>query len=86
MRRLLMSRLIRIFTVRLISLFFIPMFKIWHKQGRCRNLAVCPNIPDFTLVKIQKRKEIKSYSLLAQEKYYMNAQIAELDCCIFKWV
>ena len=29
---------------------FIPIFEIWNKQGRCSNLAVCPNIPDFTLL------------------------------------
>ena len=50
MRRLLMSRLIRIFTVCLVNLFFIPIIKLGNNQGGCRNLAVCPNIPDFTLV------------------------------------
>ena len=40
MRRLLMSRLIRIFTVWFVNSFFIPMIKIWIKQGRC------PNLPD----------------------------------------
>ena len=41
MRRLLMSRLIRIFTVCLVNLFFsIPVIKIGSKQGRC------PNLPD----------------------------------------
>ena len=49
MRRLLMSHLIRIFTVCLVNLFIIPIFEIWSKQGRCPKLAVCPNIPDFTL-------------------------------------
>ena len=49
MRRLLMSRLIRIFNVCLANLFFIPIFEIWNKQGRCPNLAGCPSIPDFTL-------------------------------------
>ena len=44
-----MSRLIRIFTVRLVNLFFIPIFEIRNKLGRCPNLAVFPNIPDFTL-------------------------------------
>ena len=37
MRRLLMSRLIRIFTVYFVS-FFISKIKKWNKQGRCRNL------------------------------------------------
>ena len=32
------------------NLFFIPQFEIWNKQGRSPNLAVCPNLPDFTLV------------------------------------
>ena len=50
MRRLLMSRLIRIFTVCLVNLFFIPIIELWNKQSGCPNLAVCPNIPDFTLV------------------------------------
>ena len=49
MRRLLMSRLIRIFTVCLVNLFFIPIIKIGNKQGRCPNLADRPNLPDFTL-------------------------------------
>ena len=44
-----MSRLIRIFTVCLVNLFFILIFEIQIKQGRCPNLAVRPNIPDFTL-------------------------------------
>ena len=46
MRRLLMSRLIRIFTVCLVDLFFIPIIKIWNKQGRCLNLADRPNLPE----------------------------------------
>ena len=50
MRRLLMSRLIRIFTVCLVNWFSIPIFELWNKQGRCPNLAVCLKIPDFTLV------------------------------------
>ena len=49
MRRLLMSRLIRIFTVCLVNLFFIPVIELWNKQGGRPNLAVCPNIPDYTL-------------------------------------
>ena len=49
MRRLLMSRLIRTFTVCFVSLFFIQIIKIWNKQGRCPNLSDCPNLPDFTL-------------------------------------
>ena len=49
MRQLLMSRLIRIFTVCLDNLFFIAITKLLNKQGGCTNLAVCPNIPDFTL-------------------------------------
>ena len=49
MRRLLMSRLIRIFTVCLVNLLFIPITELKNKQGGCPNLAVCTNIPDFTL-------------------------------------
>ena len=60
MRRLLMSRLIRIFTVCLVNLFSIPIFEILNKQGRCPNLAICPNIPDFTL-KFTVLKCIYSY-------------------------
>ena len=54
MRRLLMSRLISIFTVcfQIVNLFCIPIFKIGNKQGRCPNLAVSPNIPDFTLKRV----------------------------------
>ena len=51
MRRLLMSRLIRIFTFCLVSLFFIPIIKIYNKQGRCPNLPDRPNLPDFVLVR-----------------------------------
>ena len=50
MRRLLMSRLIRIFTVCLVKLFCIPIIEVWNKQDRCPNLAVCPNILNFTLL------------------------------------
>ena len=49
MRRLLMSRLIRIFTVCLVNLVFIPFIRIWNKPGRCPNLDDCPNLSDFTL-------------------------------------
>ena len=50
-RQLLMSRLIGIFTVCLVSLFFIPIIEVSKQiQDRCPNLAVCPNIPDFTLL------------------------------------
>ena len=45
-----MSRLIRIFTVWIINLIFIPILQKWKKQGRCPNLADCPNLPDFALV------------------------------------
>ena len=48
MRRLLMSRLIRIFTVCLVNLSFIPIIDLRNKQGGCPNLAVCPNIPAFS--------------------------------------
>ena len=49
MRRLIKSRLIRIFTVCIVDLSFIPIIQKLKKQGRCPNLADCPNIPDFTL-------------------------------------
>ena len=45
MRRLLMRRLIRIFTVCLGNIFFI-----WDKKRGCPNLAVCPIILDFPLI------------------------------------
>ena len=44
-----MSRLIRIFTVCLVNLFFIPIFEIRNQQGRCPNLVVRPNTPDSAL-------------------------------------
>ena len=47
MRRLLMSRLIRISTVCLVNLFFIPIIALCNKQSRCLNLAVCRNILDY---------------------------------------
>ena len=40
-----MSRLIRIFTVCFVSLFFISIIKILNKQARCPNLVDCPNLP-----------------------------------------
>ena len=49
MRRLFMSRLIRIYPVCLVNLIFIPIIKLWNEQGRCPNLADRPNLPDFTL-------------------------------------
>ena len=50
MRRLLMSRLIRIFNICLVLLFFVPLTELLNEQGGCPKLAVCPNIPDFTLL------------------------------------
>ena len=50
MRRLLMSRLIRIFTVCLVNIFFIPIIKIYNKQGRRLSFADRPNLLDFILV------------------------------------
>ena len=47
-----MSRLIRIFTVCLVNLFFIQIIKVWHKQGRYQNLAERPNLPEFTQTSI----------------------------------
>ena len=38
MRRLLMSHLIRTFTVCLVNSFFISIIKISNKQGHCLNL------------------------------------------------
>ena len=49
MRRLLMSRLIRIFTVCLVNLFFIPIIKKRNKQGCCPNLSARLNLHDLTL-------------------------------------
>ena len=45
-----MSRLIRIFTVCLVILFYISIIELCNKQGGCPNLAVCPNIPDSTVM------------------------------------
>ena len=42
MRRHLMSRLIRIFTIGLVNKFLL-------QQARCPNLIDCPNLPDFTI-------------------------------------
>ena len=61
MRRLPMSRLIRIFTVCLVNLFFITIIERRNKQGDCPNLAVCPNIPDFTQISSRTRAELKTY-------------------------
>ena len=41
--------LIRIFTVCLVNLIFIPIIQKGKKQGRCPNLDDCLNLPDFTL-------------------------------------
>ena len=45
-----MRQLLMISTVCLVNLFFIPIIEVWNKQDHCPNLAVCPNIPDFTLM------------------------------------
>ena len=51
MRGLHISRLIWIYTVCLVNLFFSNIWNMnLNKQGCCPNLAVCPNIPDFILV------------------------------------
>ena len=49
MRRLLMSRHIRIVTFCLVSLFFIPIIKIYYKQVRCPNLLDRPNLPEISV-------------------------------------
>ena len=49
MRGLLMRRLIKSFTVCLVILYFIPITKIYNKQGRCPNLPDRPNLPYFAL-------------------------------------
>ena len=59
MRRLLMSRLIRIFTVCLVNLFFIQITELWNKQGGC------PNIPDFTLYTIDIMGIVQKCLLIA---------------------
>ena len=67
-----MSPLIKIFTVYLVNLFFIPIFEIRNKQGHCPNLAICLNIPDFTLlsarfeccVKVISIKNVQSFRAL----------------------
>ena len=47
MRRLFMSRLIRIFTVCLVNYFYSNNWTM--KQSGCPNIAVCPNISDFSV-------------------------------------
>ena len=49
--------LIRISTVCLVSLFFIPIINIRNKQGRCPNLADCTNLTDYTLYNQQDNVE-----------------------------
>ena len=56
MRRL-YSRLIRIFTFCLI--YFIPIIKIFNKQGRCPNFPDRPNLPYFTLERRITENETK---------------------------
>ena len=36
----------------IVNLLFIPILEILNTQGRCPNLVVRPNIPDFTLILI----------------------------------
>ena len=43
MKRLVKSRLIRIFAFCLVNLIVIPMIQKYKKQGRCPNLANCPD-------------------------------------------
>ena len=50
MRWHLKSHLIRIFTVCLVNLFFISIIELRYRLVGCPNLAVCPNIPNFTLL------------------------------------
>ena len=38
-----------VFNVCLVSLFLIPIIKIYNQKGRCPNLPDRPNLPDFTL-------------------------------------
>ena len=45
-----MSRIIRIFTVCLVSLYFIQIIKTLNTQDRCPNLAGRPNRSDFTII------------------------------------
>ena len=49
MRRHLMSRHIRSFTICLGNLFLFQYLKYETNKVAVRNLSVCPNIPDFTL-------------------------------------
>ena len=48
MRRLLMSRLIRISTVCLVNYVLFNNLNMKETLGRCPNLVGCPNLPDFT--------------------------------------
>ena len=69
MRRLLMRRLIRILTVCLVKLFFIPITELCNKQGGCPNLVVCPNIPDFTLFDIIHFVSVCNYAKHAKSAF-----------------
>ena len=73
MRRLLMSRVIRIFTVCFVNLFFIPITELWNKHGGCPNLAVCPNIPDFTLYCAVSVDCVKCGGILTAESGQLNS-------------
>ena len=61
-RRLLMSRLIRIFTVCFLYLFFIPIIKIRNKQGCCPNFTDVRSYPTLPLVLIENKLSSKVMS------------------------
>ena len=64
-----MSRLIRIFTVCLVSLFvFIQILKYETNKGRCPNLADCPNLPNLTL-NLALSFHQRPYIVLAKSEY-----------------
>ena len=82
MRRLLMSRLIRIFTVCLVNLFFIPIIELCNKQSGCLNLAVCPNLPDFTLVVFYNLKTHTFFSVICGIGFFIPAMCIVYVCSV----
>ena len=76
MRRLLMSRLIRIFTVFLVFYFYFQKMKNETKTGRCPNLPDVQKLPGFTYPTVQM-KALSRTRVFSCRKHRHDPQIAK---------